>query len=112
MRKNIPKAISAVAIPGSKARTTTNVRAASLVQKIAADKRAKPGQIALSWLLQKGNDIIPIPGTKRRTYLEENVAAVSLKLSPDEVAQLDQALTPEAISGPRYNEHLMAMVDR
>jgi aryl-alcohol dehydrogenase-like predicted oxidoreductase len=89
-----------------------NVSAASLVQKIAERKSAKPGQVALAWLLQKGDDIVPIPGTKRRTYLEENIAAVSLKLAPDEVAQLDQALSPEAVSGPRYSERMMAMVDR
>jgi aryl-alcohol dehydrogenase-like predicted oxidoreductase len=89
-----------------------NVRAASLVQTIADRKNAKPGQIALAWLLQKGDDVVPIPGTKRRTYLEENIAAVSLKLTPDEIAQLDQALPPEAVSGPRYNERLMATVDR
>jgi len=56
------------------------VRAASAVQKIAERTNAKPGQVALAWLLQKGEDIVPIPGTKRRTYLEENTAAVSLKL--------------------------------
>jgi aryl-alcohol dehydrogenase-like predicted oxidoreductase len=89
-----------------------NMRAASLVQKIAAQKGAKAGQVALAWLLQKGEDIVPIPGTKRRTYLEENVAAVSLRLTPDEMAQLDEALSPEAVAGPRYNERLMAMVDR
>ncbi len=89
-----------------------NMRAASLVQKIANEKDAKPGQVALAWLLQKGDDIVPIPGTKRRTYLEENVAAAALKLSPTEVAQLDHALSPEAVSGPRYNERMMTMIDR
>jgi aryl-alcohol dehydrogenase-like predicted oxidoreductase len=89
-----------------------NVRAASLVQKIAERKGVKPGQIALAWLLQKGEDIVPIPGTKRRTYLEENIASVSIGLEPDEIADLDQALSPEAVSGPRYNERMMALVDR
>ena len=89
-----------------------NVRAASLVKTIADRKNATPGQVALAWLLHKGNDIVPIPGTKRQTYLEENIAAVSLRLDPKEVAELDHALPPEAISGPRYNEKLMAMVDR
>jgi aryl-alcohol dehydrogenase-like predicted oxidoreductase len=89
-----------------------NVRAASIVQKIAAGKNAKPGQIALAWLLHKGDDIVPIPGTKRRTYLEENVAAVSLKLSGDDLEQLDRALPPEVVAGPRYNPQLMATIDR
>jgi len=89
-----------------------NVRAASLVQEIAKQKNARAGQVALAWLLQKGDNIVPIPGTKRRTYLEENIAAVSLKLEAGEIAQLDRALSPEAISGPRYNEQMMALVDR
>jgi aryl-alcohol dehydrogenase-like predicted oxidoreductase len=89
-----------------------NVGAASLVQKIAERKSVKPGQIALAWLLQKGEDIVPIPGTKRRTYLEENIAAVSVRLEPDEMADLDRALSPEAVSGPRYNERMMSLVDR
>ncbi len=89
-----------------------NMRAASVVQNIAKQKDATPGQIALAWLLHKGDDIVPIPGTKRRTYLEENIGAVSLKLSLDDVSDLDRALAPEAVSGPRYNERMMAMVER
>jgi aryl-alcohol dehydrogenase-like predicted oxidoreductase len=89
-----------------------NVRAAALVQQIGQRKKATPGQIALAWLLHKGDDIVPIPGTKRRSYLEENVAAVSIQLEAGEMAELDQALSPEAISGPRYNERMMALVDR
>ena len=89
-----------------------NMRAASVVHEIASAKGLKPGQIALAWLLHKGDDIVPIPGTKRRTYLEENVAAASVQLSAGELRQLDEALAPEAVSGPRYNERMMAMVDR
>jgi len=55
---------------------------------------------------------VPIPGTKRRAYLEENVGAVDVKLSDDDMARLEAALRPEAVSGPRYNEKLMAWVDR
>jgi len=89
-----------------------NVQAANVVQQIAKDRNATPGQIALAWLLQQGDDIVPIPGTKRRSYLEENVAAVSLLLSAEEMAQLDHSLSPTAIAGPRYNERMMALVDR
>ena len=82
------------------------------MRRIAEARGRKPGQVALAWLLQKGDDIVPIPGTKRRAYLEENLAAASLRLEPDEMAQLDRALPPEAVSGQRYNDHMMAMVDR
>ncbi|HEX5577811.1 MAG TPA: aldo/keto reductase, partial [Gemmatimonadaceae bacterium] len=89
-----------------------NVRAASAVRDIAAAKGATAGQIALAWLLHKGDDIVPIPGTKRRTYLEENVSAAAISLSPEEMAALDAALAPEKVSGPRYAEKHMAQVDR
>ena len=89
-----------------------NVEAAEKVSALAKAKGVKPGQIALAWLLAKGDDIAPIPGTKRRTYLEENVAAASIMLSAAEVAELDVALPPGSIAGPRYTENQMAMVDR
>ena len=73
---------------------------------------AKPSQVALAWLLGKCDFIVPIPGTKRRAYLEENAGAVDVKLSEDDMARLEAALRPEAVSGPRYNEKLIAWVDR
>jgi aryl-alcohol dehydrogenase-like predicted oxidoreductase len=89
-----------------------NVRAAHTVRDIAAAAHAKPGQIALAWLLHKGADIVPIPGTKRRQYLEENVAAASLQLDATQMQALDDALAPGKISGQRYGATMMAMVDR
>ena len=68
--------------------------------------------MALAWLLHKGEDIVPIPGTKRRHYLEENVAAGALALSPEEIGELDRALAPDAVAGPRYNDRMMAFIDR
>lgn len=89
-----------------------NMRAASSVRDLAARKGVKPGQVALAWLLHRGEDIVPIPGTKRRKYLEENVAAADVKLSSDEMSALDAALAPEKIAGPRYNPERMKQVDR
>jgi aryl-alcohol dehydrogenase-like predicted oxidoreductase len=89
-----------------------NMKAASAVRELARRKDATPGQIALAWLLHKGDDVVPIPGTKRRRYLEENVASVAVELSPEEMADLDRALPPEKVAGPRYNEQMMATVDR
>jgi aryl-alcohol dehydrogenase-like predicted oxidoreductase len=91
---------------------TANVAAAQVVRDIAERKNAKPGQIALAWVLHKGEDFVPIPGTKRRPYLEENVAAASIVLDAAQLAALDDALSPEKIAGPRYGEAMMAMVDR
>lgn len=90
----------------------TNMAAAQIVRNIAAAKHASPGQIALAWLLQKGDDIVPIPGTKRRKYLEENLAAATLVLDPADVQTLDGALAPGKVAGRRYNPKLMATIDR
>jgi aryl-alcohol dehydrogenase-like predicted oxidoreductase len=89
-----------------------NMQAARAVREIAAAKGAKPGQIALAWLLQMGDDIVPIPGTKRRHYLEENVGAGSIKLESADMRALDAALGPAKISGKRYADWIMATVDR
>ncbi|MGH8320761.1 MAG: aldo/keto reductase [Gammaproteobacteria bacterium] len=89
-----------------------NVKAAQTVRDIAAAKQVKPGQIALAWLLHKGDDIMPIPGTKHRKYLEENIAAVNVKLDAEQMQALDAALAPEKISGKRYNDKVMATIDR
>ena len=89
-----------------------NMRAASAVHALAQRKGARPAQIALAWLLQKGDDIVPIPGTKRRAYLEENVAAAEIVLTRDELAALDTALAPQNVSGQRYAPAQLATIDR
>lgn len=89
-----------------------NVAAAGKVREIAAARGAKPGQIALAWLLHKGDDIVPIPGTKRRIYLEENIAAATIALDADEMTALDDALAPDKVAGPRYGERGLQTIDR
>lgn len=76
-----------------------NIRIVEQVDAVAAELGAKPGQVALAWLLAQGDDIAPIPGTKRISYLEENVAADALVLSP---AQLDALGNLGAAAGDRY----------
>ncbi len=89
-----------------------NVRATSVVRELAAQIGATPGQVALAWLLHKGDDVVPIPGTKRRSYLEENVGAAALALGSDQIKRLDAALPPDAAAGPPYTERQMALVDQ
>jgi len=89
-----------------------NMKAARMVRDIAAVKHAKLGQIALAWLLHKGEDIVPIPGTKRRKYLAENVAAETVQLDPAQMKVLDDALAPGKVSGQRYADWIMATIDR
>lgn len=82
------------------------------VRAIASRRQIKPGQLALAWVMAKGEDILPIPGTKRRKYLEENAAAVEVKLSPEEIAEIESAVPLEAIAGARYNETILKDIDR
>jgi aryl-alcohol dehydrogenase-like predicted oxidoreductase len=89
-----------------------NMRAATQVLDLAAHKNVTPSQLALAWLLHKGDDMVPIPGTKRRNYLEENIGAASLHLDAAEMEQLDAAMPPDSVSGARYNEWMMSLVDR
>lgn len=76
-----------------------NIRIVEQVDAVAASLGAKPGQVALAWLLAQGDDIAPIPGTKRIEYLEENVGADALVLSP---AQLETLNALPAAAGDRY----------
>jgi len=89
-----------------------NMRAAATVREIGVRKHATAAQVALAWLLHKGDEIVPIPGTKRRAYVEENTAAASVALNPAEMAALDAALAPEAVAGPRYSPERMRFIDR
>src|SRR5258705_3805846 len=75
-----------------------NRKAVEIVRNIAETIGAKPSQVALAWLLGKGDFIVPIPGTKRRVYLEGNPGSVDLKLRDDDVARLGAALRPEAVA--------------
>jgi aryl-alcohol dehydrogenase-like predicted oxidoreductase len=89
-----------------------NMAAAKVVREVGEAKGAKSGQVALAWVLHRGEDIVPIPGTKRRKYLEENLAAADLKLDIGDMKRLDEALAPNKISGPRYAPGPQSMVDR
>jgi aryl-alcohol dehydrogenase-like predicted oxidoreductase len=84
-----------------------NLHLADQVKAIAADAGATPAQVALAWLLSRGDDIVPIPGTKRVTRLEENTAADALTLTPEQTARLD-ALADAA--GDHHNEAQMKMI--
>jgi aryl-alcohol dehydrogenase-like predicted oxidoreductase len=86
-----------------------NLRTADEVGEIAAEIGATPAQVALAWLLAKGDDIAPIPGTKHVERLEENVGADTVELSAEQMAKLDN-LSPAA--GEHHNEAQMRMIDR
>lgn len=82
-----------------------------VLQSVATHHEATAAQVALAWLLVKGEDIVPIPGTKRLKYLEENTEAVNLTLSDDEIGALNAAAAAEAVAGARYTEEGMKGVE-
>ncbi|MGC1449438.1 MAG: aldo/keto reductase [Candidatus Sulfotelmatobacter sp.] len=81
------------------------------VEEIAKEKGCKPSQLALAWVLAQASDVVPIPGTKRRKYLEENAAALDVMLSREDLRRIDEVFPPEAATGGRYPEHMMALVN-
>jgi aryl-alcohol dehydrogenase-like predicted oxidoreductase len=71
-----------------------------------------PAQLALAWLLAKGDDIVPIPGTKRVKYVEENAGAGDIRLSPSEINELESTFTPDAAAGARYSPAMSRLIDK
>lgn len=79
-----------------------NLSLVDRIAEIAERKRATPGQIALAWVMAKGDDIIPIPGTKKIERLEENIGALKVDLRAEDIAAIERAAPPEAVTGDRY----------
>jgi aryl-alcohol dehydrogenase-like predicted oxidoreductase len=87
-----------------------NLELVERVNEIAAEKGVTPGQLALAWLLQGGDDIVPIPGTKRREYLEENVAATNIELTDEDMRRIEEVAPKDIAAGERYAD--MSSVNR
>ena len=88
-----------------------NVR---LLEEFAAIARARGctmAQLALAWLLTRGDDIVPIPGTKQMKYMEENAAAADIVLSAEDCRRLDQLINPETVAGARYDAEFSRTLD-
>jgi aryl-alcohol dehydrogenase-like predicted oxidoreductase len=85
-----------------------NAALVASVEQLASAKGCTPGQLALAWVLSRGDDVVPIPGTKRRRYLEENVAAAGIELSEQDAAWLEEHVGRPA--GDRYAD--MGSVNR
>ena len=80
------------------------------IERIAKKKRVTPAQLAIAWLLHRGDDIVPIPGSKSIAHLEENAAAVDVQLSPEEMTRIDEVAPKGVAAGDRYPN--MALVNR
>ncbi|PZS09267.1 MAG: aldo/keto reductase [Solirubrobacterales bacterium] len=87
-----------------------NLELLERVGELASEHDCTPGQLALAWVLHRGEDVVPIPGTKRRSYLEENVAAVEISLSEEDLTLIDELAPAGVAAGPRYAD--MSFVNR
>ena len=89
-----------------------NLALVAVVNEIAAAKNATASQVALAWLLSRGDDVVPIPGTKRVTYLEENVRSLDVTLEPAELERIERTFPFGVTSGTRYAEAAMSALNR
>ena len=89
-----------------------NIALVREVEEMARDKGCTTAQLALAWVLAKGNDVVPIPGTRHIKYLDDNIGALGVDLSRDDLQRLDAILPPGAAAGDRYHAQGMATVHR
>src|SRR3954468_13968343 len=89
-----------------------NIALVHEVEAMAREKGCTTAQLALAWVLAKGNDIVPIPGTKHVKYLDQNIEALEVTLTDADLKRLDEILPPGAAAGTRYPEQAMAAVNR
>jgi aryl-alcohol dehydrogenase-like predicted oxidoreductase len=88
-----------------------NLRLLAPFKAIARDVGCTPAQLAIAWLLHKGDDILPIPGTARQDHLRDNVEAADVRLDAATLASLEQLINQQTVSGDRYNEQANREVD-
>ena len=81
------------------------------LRAIAAERGVTPSQLAIAWVLAKGDDLVPVIGARTRAQLDESLGALDVRLSDDDVRRLESAITPEAVAGTRYDAHQMAARD-
>ncbi len=88
-----------------------NLKLVEALRAIAEAKGATVAQVAIGWVLSQGDDIVPLIGARRRDRLTEALGALDLTLTPDDLAQIEQAIPADAIAGLRYSEQQMAHLD-
>ena len=89
-----------------------NLAIVERLREFAQKKNCSPAQLALRWVLEQGDDVVPIPGTKRRRYIDENLGALEVKVTAEELRALDEIFPPDAAAGTRYPEAMMAALNR
>jgi len=92
-------------------RFNRNLQIVERVQALARAKGVTSAQLALAWVLARGDSIVPIPGTRRRRYLEENVEALQVTFAPEELAEIDASFPPDLDAGQRYADSMMGSLN-
>ncbi len=88
-----------------------NQRLVDALQKLAAEMSVRPSQLAIAWVLAKGQSIVPVIGARTRVQLEESLGALRVTLSSADLARIEDAISPSAVAGTRYDEHQMRVLD-
>jgi aryl-alcohol dehydrogenase-like predicted oxidoreductase len=91
---------------------TANMAVVDALRRIASGKSVTPGQIALAWILAQKPWMVPIPGTTKQTRLEENAGAAAVQLTPEDLAQIEAALSEIDVQGDRYPKQLQQHINR
>jgi aryl-alcohol dehydrogenase-like predicted oxidoreductase len=91
---------------------SSNLSLVKRLEEIASGKKCRPAQVALAWLLARGEDVFPIPGTKRVERLEENAGALEVALTAEDLSRIDAAFPAGAARGDRYSEQAMRALNR
>jgi aryl-alcohol dehydrogenase-like predicted oxidoreductase len=88
-----------------------NQRLVEELEKLAAEKGVRPAQLAIAWVLAKGESLVPVVGARTRTQLAESLGALEVELSPADLARIEEAIPASAVAGTRYDPHQMRMLD-
>ena len=78
---------------------------------MASARGSSPAQLAIAWVLARGNDIIPLVGARRRDRLAEAIGALEIELSAEELAAIEAAVPADAVAGTRYDSYGMRTLD-
>lgn len=89
-----------------------NLAMIAKLEEIARQKNCSLGQLAISWVMAQGKDIVPIPGTKRLAYLDDNLGALEITLTPDDLAEINKIFPKGGTAGERYQPASMEAIDR
>jgi aryl-alcohol dehydrogenase-like predicted oxidoreductase len=88
-----------------------NLGLVQALRDVADARGATVAQVAIAWVLARGDDVVPLVGARTRERLDEALGALDLQLSDDDAGALERAIPPEAVAGARYPEQQMAVLD-